>query len=707
MEEKRNKILKKLAMAGIVIFLLSGTALATRQTVIQEALHALDQSNTNDINKPYDQNTKGNWNWLWQNGDAEAERTLNAIKKPLSQQCLPSIWAIQNDGSKCTSYAKPVSFYSQLDVYGYYQQPNVDTQKFGRGGQCYFFANLVVYRAGETGQKVIEGFMGYTMMIQTPDSRTIKYVRQGDVIFDKSKIEDAIDVYGNHYKKAYPYTVISINSGNSDTGTVTSVQARDRTGSITTISGSELDKYTISKYARGIEFAQPADIIFDTKSANGQDHTAVVVKITGGNSNDGSVSSLDVVDSNWCPDNCEEISYHAFSGTTNTKLASMFVYTGVSYYGEIWNPYNPVLFRYSDPLSYKNGRVYEIKRDSGGHGYARWIIDAKVFNDLFYDWNKIVEDKQGEAIDYYTPGENIVFRDGSLIDQSGTIYEMRNSEKHGFTSWESYVSHGYNANTPKTSITSEQANAIPTGIVMDYKLFTRPDGRVYVIQGNERKHVMDIDAFNIWGFSWSDVIAKSDAIIDSYTDRGELGHTRYGTIIEKNIPVYGLKKYFISINQNGEPVKRELRYSETLSYLDAAAKPVYSISDSEFNSIPEGPLYYNYAYQSPILGIIISDPNDCSACHIEPMTTPTPTPTNPPAPPPPTPTPTQPPPEPTPTPDPPTFDINQDSRIDTADLIIVANHFGELTQAPYPRYDVNQDGITDIYDIVLVVSNVG
>jgi len=243
-------------------------------------------------------------------------------------------------------------------------------------------------------------FTSYSSMINTiseSDVKTINKVEQGDVIFIKTQIgtnEKGIPVYSytNHR------TVLKIpdDGGNYLEGTVTKVEVRDRYGTKTTISGDELAKYNVSRHARGIEFAQPGDVIFDTTSAGGMDHTAVVVKITNGNSDDGTVSSLDVVDSNWCGDlglNCEVIKYHPYP-TTSHKLEEYYVYTGVGYSSEKWQPYTPSLVRYWNPISnndIRNGRVYEIKQDPSNPTmrYSHWIIKDRVFNDLGYDWSKI------------------------------------------------------------------------------------------------------------------------------------------------------------------------------------------------------------------------------------------------------------------------------------------------------------------------------
>lgn len=266
---------------------------------------------------------------------------------------------------------------------------------------------------------------------------------------------------------------------------------------------------------------------------------------------------------------------------------------------------------------------------------------------------------------------------------------MQNGEKHGFISWESYTSHGYNSNTPTVKIADSQANAIPAGLVMDYKLFKKADGRVYVIQRNERKHVMDLDAFNIWGLNWNAVVAKSDAEIDSYADRGELGHTRYGTFVGQKSE--GIKVYYVSVDANGNMVRRHIATDAIKNYLTGGTiKTIYWLGDAEFNSIPEG-----VEYKKPSSSLaVITNPGDCQSCHIEPTPTPTPTATIIPSP------------NTTPAPIYTRYDVNSDGKTDMADIAATAQHFGEKTNTPYPNYDVNQDGEINILDLVLIAQNI-
>ncbi|MCG2735984.1 MAG: dockerin type I domain-containing protein [Candidatus Methanoperedenaceae archaeon] len=50
--------------------------------------------------------------------------------------------------------------------------------------------------------------------------------------------------------------------------------------------------------------------------------------------------------------------------------------------------------------------------------------------------------------------------------------------------------------------------------------------------------------------------------------------------------------------------------------------------------------------------------------------------------------------------------MESDKIVNILDLLLVAQHFGEETSAPYPDYDANKDGKVDISDVVLVAREV-
>lgn len=506
MNGERWNWIKTAIIAGVILILLANGAGAetNRQKVVKEACYALDGG------KDYTcgETTKiGNWNYL--NSDVLAYEYL---RDNFYNQFSSNYW-YWNDIKKQWE-----GEFGDPSKYGY-------KDNIGRGGQCKYAANLIVYRVGQKGQPGSDKFVHYQGMIDTISTRTIGYTEPGDVIF----------IQGSKY-----YTVLSIKEGNSLYGTVTSIEARNRTGTKTTISGDDLKQYKISKYARGIEFAQPADVIFDTKNANGVDHTAIVVKINTGESNDGTVTSLDVVDSNFVTGAGNEvIGYHKIE---KAALQKYYVYTGVSYYSEIWNLETPLLFRYQNwenPADPYIDRTYEIGYDSEGTAYKHWIMHEQALKDQwYYPPEKIYDVSINPADSLWKTmifGENIVFKDGTLIENNaGTIFEIKNGEKHGFATTEAYLAHGYTLDKPRIKVTDIEANAVPTGLMMDYRLLKEAGlDPVYIIQGNEKKHILDPNTAKIWGIDLSKTEIVSKDELDKYTDIGELIPNRYGNFIGK------------------------------------------------------------------------------------------------------------------------------------------------------------------------------
>jgi len=55
----------------------------------------------------------------------------------------------------------------------------------------------------------------------------------------------------------------------------------------------------------------------------------------------------------------------------------------------------------------------------------------------------------------------------------------------------------------------------------------------------------------------------------------------------------------------------------------------------------------------------------------------------------------------------PRYDLDENGIVDIADMVIIGQHFDEITVAPYPRYDVNMDGMVNILDVVIIAQHFG
>jgi hypothetical protein len=140
-----------------------------RNKVVQEAYFALSFAANGTSHQTINGNYAGSWNWL--------DSDYNAYRKVASWYgCNASDWAVPGDGSGCYPYDRYVSFYSNPSGYGY-SSIGSPYALFGRGGQCVYFANLVVYRSG-----VYTGSFGLLRDMWNVGNPNMHQVQFGDVI---------------------------------------------------------------------------------------------------------------------------------------------------------------------------------------------------------------------------------------------------------------------------------------------------------------------------------------------------------------------------------------------------------------------------------------------------------------------------------------------------------------------------------------------
>jgi len=221
------------------VAVVQGATVTQRDAVIREAFYALSPSasglSSRTITTSQGIMVAGDWNYLWSD-----QAALSAMLAKY-EQANSSVWRRYPYPYQYRATSTPNIGYSPLwggrSEYGAYGG-------YGRGGQCKFFANLVLYRSS-----------GYRL--QLPTYSTMQY------------------------------------------------------------------------YTRSVGYARPGDVIFRYGS-NLTPHVAIVTKILSGDPNSGTVTSVDVVDANWC-NRCEIIQRHPISGSTLTQFR---VYTGAD---QGWN----------------------------------------------------------------------------------------------------------------------------------------------------------------------------------------------------------------------------------------------------------------------------------------------------------------------------------------------------------------------------------
>jgi len=109
-----------------------------RRAVVLEGFYALRTSHDGGCDKTISGNCVSSWNFL--NSDTGAYSFLKS-----SYGCNPSDWAVSGDLCYFVGAIAP-SFYSNLGSYGY-SVAGGGFGAVGRGGQCTFFANLILYRS--------------------------------------------------------------------------------------------------------------------------------------------------------------------------------------------------------------------------------------------------------------------------------------------------------------------------------------------------------------------------------------------------------------------------------------------------------------------------------------------------------------------------------------------------------------------------------
>ena len=234
-----------------------------RNAVVLEAFYALSPDHSGFTNKQIWGSVVGVWNYL-DNDHNAYENVKKAYPKPYASK--PVLWpsADQNlfyDNSAQLGYAN-------LRKFGIYNNSTNDKYgAVGRGGQCKFFVDTLLFRSESA-----------------------------------ARIDN-----GTHVLPLY-----SVMNDSSDT--------------------SKAKPAPIGK-------ARPGDVIFIPNNG----HTALVVAILAGDPVAGTVSEVDVVDSNFVAgDGNEVIARHrlrvTYAGGTS-DLAAYKIYTGVSYYGEDYKPW--------------------------------------------------------------------------------------------------------------------------------------------------------------------------------------------------------------------------------------------------------------------------------------------------------------------------------------------------------------------------------
>lgn len=189
-------------LAGIqMIFLLfafageARLAATNRRAVVLEAFFALRPSYDGGCDKTIKGNCVSSWNYLY--NDLHG---YSVVKGWYS--CDSSVWAVAGDIGGCANYG-PISFYSNVASYSFGTFGGL-YGPVGRGGQCKYFANLLLYRSA-SDQRLIPSYnrLNATEPVETNMTKIV----EGDVIFTYNRgavsnhvaivVQVKRDIYGN------------------------------------------------------------------------------------------------------------------------------------------------------------------------------------------------------------------------------------------------------------------------------------------------------------------------------------------------------------------------------------------------------------------------------------------------------------------------------------------------------------------------------
>ena len=158
----------------------------SRQAVVSEAFHALgitqDGACNQTVNYEGYNDCVSNWNFL--NDQAyPGPQAMNHLVPLFGTDA--SIWAVSSDGTYYdVTYDTgiPPSFYSDLADYGY-STAGGSNGSVGRGGQCVFFANNILYRSqADTSTLSFATMLNTSGTGRNPDPN-LQDVKMGDVLF--------------------------------------------------------------------------------------------------------------------------------------------------------------------------------------------------------------------------------------------------------------------------------------------------------------------------------------------------------------------------------------------------------------------------------------------------------------------------------------------------------------------------------------------
>lgn len=143
-----------------------------RRAVVLEAFYALRPAHDGECGiYTYDGKCLSGWNYL-------ANDLSKATYMRSMYGCNSSVWTNYNDYSGCPNYSAPLSFWRDFLTYGFYSAGG-NYGNVGRGGQCKYFANLILYRSGAHPSVMPT----YQTMWDYQSTSNLGGAKEGDILF--------------------------------------------------------------------------------------------------------------------------------------------------------------------------------------------------------------------------------------------------------------------------------------------------------------------------------------------------------------------------------------------------------------------------------------------------------------------------------------------------------------------------------------------
>lgn len=189
-------LLAVIMIIGVAVSSEARLASTNRHAAVMEAYYALDPGHYGFSSKLINGSFVSDWNYI--------ASDLNAYNKVQQGPAYPS-------GPTAWPSTDQSLFYTNVGRYGIYSNSGDSYGPIGRGGQCKFFVDTLLFRS-EAASRINGAYVLPSYYDMTQKTRYIGYARPGDVIFI-SNIHTAL--------------VVAVLSGNSGAGTVTEVDVID------------------------------------------------------------------------------------------------------------------------------------------------------------------------------------------------------------------------------------------------------------------------------------------------------------------------------------------------------------------------------------------------------------------------------------------------------------------------------------------------